>query len=390
MESISGLSCIRLVLAGETLDHYGRALGLPDLRAALVALARAISVSEGWRAAARDAVIVVRLRPTPQLAVLGSFDEAGEAWLTGQARVLNAACRSVRRLDYRQIEEDVERLAARLLDRFGRAEMGRARVVAIPRGGFIVLGLLATALGLEHGQLAPPDSCRQPLIIVDDCALSGMRFRDVLGQYEGYEQVVFAHLYSRPELRAAIERDEPRVVACLSAADLRLQQDTGAGSRRMDSGVGGSPYWLGKTEALCLPWNEPDRLMWNAYHRRSEAAWRIVPPELCFKNRTGPGIRPIPVQVLPDGKGPITLGSDVIAGDLGGRTVLYRLESGESAALDPVAASMWQAILQHGELEQAVTELDQEFAVAQGDLRRDLTELTEELIARGFLEDQVS
>ena len=123
------------------------------------------------------------------------------------------------RLTYRQAEAAAKRLAARLVSRFGQGELSRFRYTAIPGGGLIVLGMLAYVLDVERRALLGQEG-ELPLVIVDDCSLSGNRFGQFLQRVDA-GQVIFAHLYSHPELRAAIERQEPRVLACLSAHDLR-------------------------------------------------------------------------------------------------------------------------------------------------------------------------
>ena len=220
--------------------------------------------------------------PSPKLLALGRFDAAGEAWLRCQSQALPQACANLRYVGYPQVERDCERLAAGLREHLGD-ELAQAQLTAIPHGGFVVLGLLAALLK----QMIPPCREKSPLVVVDDCALSGVRFGQLLRGCES-SRIVFAPLYSPPGLRAEIRAREPRVEMILSAADIlgaRIAQGPAEG------------YWSGDTEALAFPWNEPDRSVWNPAAERWEAAWRIVPPELCLKNRPRPGTEPIPVQI---------------------------------------------------------------------------------------------
>lgn len=263
----------------EALRRYRRALpGVGDRP--VHALARAIAASPGWPAGC-GAVLLARESPAPALAVLGRFDEEGTAWLHGQARALHDACRRLRAVDPATLAEDCARLAEALHARLGPGALPEARLLAIPRGGRHVLKGLERLLG-GGGR-------GRTLIVVDDCALSGARFHQFLRTVPG-DRIVFAPLYSHPELRAAIVRREPRVACCLSARDL-------AGQRlAAQPGAADSWYWSGHVEPLCFPWNEPDRTFWNPAAGRWELAWRIVPPELCPKNRPPAGAAPIPVQ----------------------------------------------------------------------------------------------
>lgn len=229
-------------------------------------------------------MLIAHPGPSPKLVALGRFDSAGEAWLRCQSRALPQACARLRYVGYPQVERACEQLAARLRDHLGQ-EVHRADFLAIPRGGFIILGLLASLMPPS----VPGDAGERPLVLVDDCALSGVRFKQTLRHHRG-SRIIFAPLYSHPELRAAICEREPGVEAVLSAGDLD--------GRRIEAGPE-EGYWSGNTEVLAFPWNEPERSVWNPAAERWEAAWRIVPPELCLKNRPRPGFEPIPVQVHP-------------------------------------------------------------------------------------------
>lgn len=277
-------SCYLLFSVPDALSKYQRCLPpLPE--PPIVLLARAIASSPGWPEGC-GAVLMAHPGPAPKLLVLGQFDEAGEAWLHCQSRALQSACSRLRYVGYPQAERDCATLAARLREQLG-PDLTRAKVAAIPRGGYVVLGLLAALLHLDREQTMPPYPEDRPLIVVDDCALSGVRFSELLRGC-GSSRIVFAPLYSHPELRMAIQAREARVEAVVSAADIL--------GERIEAGPG-EGYWYGSTEALAFPWNEPDRSVWNPAAERWEMAWRIVPPELCLKNRPRPGTEPLPVQV---------------------------------------------------------------------------------------------
>ena len=251
--------------------------------------------------------LVARPAPQPVLAVMGRLDEARLAWLRAQAAELGRSCALLRYVGYPQAETDCKRLADLLVKRFGRKELARFHFAGIPRGGLVVLGMLACALGLEARQLSPPSAFSAPVVVVDDCALTGARFGRFLEKCRKGRRVIFAHLYSHPQLRRAIEAREQGVLACLSAHDLK---DHGARTlgrkqylaarRRLVARIGGPRYWVGMPDHICFPWGEPDRSFWNPVTRRMEDCWRIVPPERCLKNRLCSG-RPIPLHVLQQG-----------------------------------------------------------------------------------------
>jgi hypothetical protein len=157
-------------------------------------LADALSVSPLWAEMPR-ATLVVRPAPDPLLGVAGYFDGADRVRLGALRWQLERVLPRLRYVSYARAQEDCERLAARLVERFGRDELRDFRFVAIPRGGFVVLGMLAYILGLRGSQLEPPHPPDAPLVVVDDCALSGVRFGQFLERVD-CSRVVFAHLYS--------------------------------------------------------------------------------------------------------------------------------------------------------------------------------------------------
>lgn len=381
-------ACVTIILEKQTFLRYQEKLSQAgvappeDLPEALEGLARAISASPGWPADCQ-ATLIVRSRPEPALAVVGKFDAAGEAWLRGQARALRHACEHLRYVDYPQVETDCRALAGQLRRHLG-THLELASFVAIPRGGLVVLGLLASLLQLRPEQIGPPSAAESPLVIVDDCALSGIRFRRFLRTVRS-ESVVFAHLASPRELRDAITRQETRVRACLSAQDL-------AGVALAEPLPGeppaGDSYWNGEIEALCFPWSEPDRTVWNPQSRQWDLAWRIVSPEHCLKNGAAPGIEPIAVQIQPEGIGRLRPSHRVLSADLAGQVHLFDLEAGKGFSLEGAGSDIWRALLRHGEPAGVSAELASQYDVPQETLRADTERLLGELLARGLLADR--
>lgn len=356
---------------------------------ALLTIARTLSTSPLWDESHR-AVLVMRCAPRPLLGILGYFDAAAEARLEMLCWQLTYLLPCLRYISYAQAEADCERLAAQLVVRFGAAELRRWRFAAIPRGGFIVLGMLAYVLGLDQAQMASPHPADAPLVVVDDCALTGVRFGAFLEQCSDRD-VVFVHLYSHPDLRAAIQAQEPRVIACLSAHDLRDHAPERLGDQYAQwrenwlHRSGNRCYWVGQPDYICFAWNEPDITFWNPVTAQEESAWRFVPPELCLKNRPARGTEPISVQAQPEGKGPLKPAAHVLFGDLGDQIVIGNVKTGQSYVIQAVAAAMWRAIIAHGNLEDAAQALWQEYDVHAATLHADLRMFTTELRAQDLL-----
>lgn len=367
-----------LRLAPSALLAYRRTLGLRSDRSALTALARAIAASPGLPA---GTVFVVRPEPDP---VLGIFAESGSldpVRLRLQVRAAESGIGRLRLIGYNEVEAAVERLATGLIDRFGAESVRRFRYTPLPRGGLVVLGLLASRLDLPVERLSPP-ACAPgedtPLVVVDDCALSGARFAAFL-RGNPVRQVVFAHLFSPPALRSAIESTEPSVLACLAAHDLENADETRESWRqRLD----GRRYGPGTGARIAFPWNEPDRLIWNPGTGEVELGWKLVPPERCLKQRD---VRPR-VQVQPRAHGPWRPSSTVLFAEHRGETVILRLDTGEVFRLQGTARAMWRALLQGGDPETAFRLLLTRYRVREETLAADLDKFLRTLRERGLLE----
>lgn len=381
-------SCFPLSVEPASLSVFAHSLRL-DVGQALPALARALAQSPGWPP---HATLVVRPHSRPFLGVLGTFSAAEESWLQSQNAALDSTCRHLRFIDFPQVLAACEILAERLAQALGAESVQNARFLAIPRGGLIVLGLLASRLQLRPEQLEPdtgkagdPDRLH---VVVDDCALTGLRFGQLLRR-SAARRIVFAPLYSPQELRQNLLAREPRVQACLSAGEigpLPLPPDFPGWPDDPREPAETVRYWIGQPEPIAFPWNEPDRSLWNPVLERYQAAWHLVPPELCLKNRLPPGAQAPTVQIQPAGQGEIRPAGNVLFGEIAGELVLCDLDSGECLQLTGSGADLWQALVRHGNLDGIVADLSARYAAPEGKLRRDASRFVEELFARGLLE----
>jgi hypothetical protein len=354
-----------------------------------VALARALTSSPPWKEI-HDAVLVVRTAPIPLLAILGYFDDEQRARIGALRWQLENILPRLRYVNYRNAEKACARVAAEMMSRFGPDQVGRFRYVGLPRGGFFVLGMLSYMLNVPRERLHFPHPVGEPLVVVDDCAITGVRFREFLKICPSME-ITFAHLCSHPELRRAIQAQEPRVSACISAQDLsdfapnELGPDYGAWRHRWHAR---SPdaYWVGLTEHVCFPWSEPDVGVWNPVTQREEAGWRLMPPELCLKNRPTAGHAPDRLQVQPLGPGPLRPAAHVVFGRLRDQVILANVRTEETFSLNGVAADMWSAIATAGNVSEARTRVAQNYDVDETRLSTDLDRFVTDLMNRNLLE----
>lgn len=348
-------------------------------------LAAALAANCPWPGPPR-AALVLRDAP-PLLAAVGTFDEAQVRDLEALREQLERTLPRLRYLEYPQVERACERLAAELRRRLG-PRLPEFRASALPRGGLIVLGMLAYALGLEAEQLAPPTDPAAPLLLVDDCALSGARLRAAIAA-QPQREVAVALLAATPELCAAVEA-EPRVSACVSAVALRDHAPADHGDaypawrERWRQRSGARTYWLGRPDPVCFPWNEPDATFWHPERGAEARAWRLLPPERCLKNRHADGA-PLPLLRQRPGAGPLRAGAGVIHADLGDRVVAGSGEDGRAFELTDTAADTWRALLAHGSVAAAAAALQAEYRTDE-DLAGRVRAFAEQLRAAGLLE----
>ncbi len=386
-------SCYSVSVDSAALSHYASALETSEPQLALWCLARAIASSHAWSEGA-DLNLVVRPGQQPELVLVGEVDEVLESRLEVQVRGLNHACRNLRYVTYDRAQQDCQILARRLVERFSEAELRGFRFASIPRGGSIVLGLLAYVLNLKRAQLERPHPVDIPLVVVDDCSLTGARFSQFINTCEN-QLVVFAPLYSHPDLRTTIESRESKVLASVSAQDLydsgpeQLKDRYPAWKERWRHHLKGHRYWVGLCEHVCFAWNEPDRFLWNPASQQVEAGWRIVPPELCLKNRSHVSSSRLQVREQPEAAGPLGPPSGVFYCEYQGHTVVGNLKTGETIGLDGVGADIWWAIVEQGNRESVLQALLSDYEVDRETMEVDFRAFLDDLLARGLLQDDM-
>jgi hypothetical protein len=361
-----------------------------DVAAGLRGLAEALVASPAW-SGMDDAVVAVRSEPRPVLGVLGDIPPAAVARMELLSWQLDQVAGGLRYVDYEGAQGACLHLADRLVKRLGADVLADCAFQAIPRGGLIVLGMLAYALELRPEQLAAPPPAGAPVVVVDDCALSGARFRDHLEQLDTAHDVVFAHLYSTPQLRVAIEAAEPRVLACVAADDLRdvapdIHGDGYPAWRERWAERHPRDYWIGHPEPVCFAWNEPDVDMWNPVTLRTEPGWRLVPPERCMKNRPGRDASPQVIQVHGSYQGSLRPADAVIFGDVRDGLIVVNAEDTTGVRLTGVAADMWRTLVASGSREAAIDTLANRYEVSPERLAGDFDDVVDRFVAAGLLE----
>lgn len=365
------------------LANFAGSIGLFCVSSAARRLAETLATDPWWETVGPCALSVTA-GDAPRIFMVGELSPADEDRLSAQAAALARGCRRLRYLPMPEVEAAVAELALRLQAEIPLPELARCRFTAIPRGGWIVLGMLAYALGLSTEQLMEARDPTGPTVVVDDRAVSGVRFRQWLRASPAAE-VVFAQLLSPPELREAIERNEPRVGRCLAARDLAPVPGSDVEGNPPSAEIEhlrGEQYWWGTTEHVCLPWSEPQRLI-TGPGGGLEAAWRLMPPDLCLGNRrTQPGI---PVHVSGEGAGPWRASPEVVEAELAGRIVLGNRGTGRVLELSVSAGEFWRALLGADRFDGAVEALERIYPGAGPALVEDLGRFAAQLAEQGLL-----
>lgn len=348
-------------------------------------LGSAIASSPLWRRLSPGAILGVRMGDRPRLTAVGCFDDADRFRLATLITQLQEAADRLRYVDWAAVEDSVDRLAVRLVDELGSAEVGRAGVVAVPRGGLVVAGLLAVRLGIAVEPSPPSVGCG-PALLVDDVVLSGRRMSQMVSQL-GSPDVVAVTLCSHPELRrAATQRWGLR--AFVSADDLTDHAPSVHGSRYSEwrhrwRERQPDDLWTGQPEHVVFPWNEPESQFANEVTGELEPSWRLVPSELCLKNRPVPGEH-LPVHEHQEGPGPVGAAPGVVALPFRGSTVVVPL-TGQCVRLSVAGEVFWEQLMAAGSLDEAAKELSRRYGISAETVSNDVAAFAGDLADRGLI-----
>jgi Coenzyme PQQ synthesis protein D (PqqD) len=309
-----------------------------------------------------------------------------------------------RYVDYIEAEHLTETLASRLKDRYGRQELLSFDYRAIPRGGLIVMGMLSYALGLPAESVFPSVlNTGKPLVFIDDCVLSGMRFQQQLKKFDE-RKVAIAALFAPADLCNSTEKGK-FPFDCISAVAL---EDLGPKlyGKSYDTWQtqwaelqGNSVLWRGQPEYLCFPWNEPESSFLNTITGEIESGFHFAPKGRCLHHRQGSLLNsaddpPIiqPVQIHDDGPGPINAASDVVAARIDANRIAVADFSGSGSdkttrcfLLEDSAADMWEQLIKHGTVDKASQILSLLYDTDQSALSCDISHFTDSLINTGLL-----
>ncbi|WP_197030625.1 hypothetical protein [Halomonas sp. BC04] len=221
----SDIDALVLLSGNRQAKQFVEFTGLADTASAVNSLAEAIMANPCWDALSNPC-LVARVDPDLILGVFGNFSSSDRNRLVLLSNQVTAVLRAHRYFSYHSAEKVAQRLADLLVERYGAEAISRFHFTAIPRGGLIVLGMLSYLLGLRPNQVEVSHKITMPkngtLVIVDDCALTGVRFQQFLRRVDA-DHIIFCPMMAVPELRFAIERHEPGWMWSLSPKSLEIQ-----------------------------------------------------------------------------------------------------------------------------------------------------------------------
>lgn len=379
--------------------------GKPDIPAAVAELAAAVRANPLW-SRLPGSVLIGRCEPVPLLAVAGTFSGEQQVLLLQLREHLDVLLHKREFVDYSQAEEVCGQLAERLVTVFGADTLQSAQFAAIPRGGLIVLGMLAYHLDLNPCQLTgleAADADRE-LFVIDDCSLTGKRFRECLSRVAS-DSVVFCPLYAPEALCTGIVAREPRVVNCIAGASLRdtspVQGVAGHEEwrRRRHAQLGGDAYWLGQTLGVAFSWCTPQTRRWDDAEGRFVEGWDVVPPSRSLKRRllqrrlendTAAEYLPTLTLNMPTPGAELRVHDRVLWCCREGEVIVARIpQRADDAArvyrLAGISAEFWELLMTHDAMTWIIQALWEQYRVARERLEADMTSLVEQLCAEGVL-----
>jgi hypothetical protein len=317
--------------------------------------------------------LVLRPDPSPCCGILGTVDRGSAELFELAVKEMSEAVSRTQYVGYSRSIRLAKRLAARIEDRLG-TEVDRASAVAVPRGGFFVLGYLSHFI-----PLSVTSDHTGPTLLVDDVSLSGRRMSEWIDRLPDRE-VVVATLFSSTQVRESVARSYGDRVSWVSAEDVKTYGNTEPHPDETNP-----PPWRGVTEHICFPWTEPDRGI--RLHGTSEffTGFRLIPPELCLKNQVQSDRNRNRVKIVGNESGWIRTAGGVLWADIGEAVHLADTERGRSQTLDGTAAQFWIASFLFETRAEVTAHLSARYGIDEGRIFNDLDVFIGKMIDEGIL-----
>ena len=227
-----------------------------------------------------------------------------------------------------EAQQAIHKLAAKAQQEIPENVLRQMHIVSIARGGFFVVGRLAYLLGCSRRQFV--DDGESAVCIIDDCALTGKRFKETLRRFNGRD-VWFCHLASPQLLKDAILKEETSVKGCISVINLELIAEL------EPEGFSGEERYINRSVAhVAFPWTEPSLPV--QIDGKIIDGWRLLPPHKVLGNSAMLGLPPLAGALEPE----LQLGGKVVWRLLpDGGVRLYRAGDEGMVELHNLTAAVW-------------------------------------------------
>ncbi len=303
-------------------------------------------------------------------------------------------------ISYPEAENFAEDLAEKLIRTYGRERLAQFEIRPVPRGGYIVCGLLLYALGkLTETGSRGGEAVKRPILLVDDAVFSGFRIRQTvesIQKQEPHREVHVAVLAAPESLcngKGGVHQSFP-ITAAMEYQDQapEMYGETYAQWKSgWESKSGEKVLWTGHPKTIVFSWSEPESVFINSVTDEIELAFRLYPPQRCFRNRFEGEDRGT-VQLHEDSPSGWTAAPEVVAARIGENRIVVAdfTENGEEQGrdcflLEDTAADMWDILLRAESTVKAAEELAGLYDADPEEIRKDLEHFAASLKEQGLL-----
>ena len=355
-------------LDSTSLSSYAKSFNV-TAKESLRQLSHTISTSTNWESLGDCALVFRDHDAGGCLAVCMQDDLKHTVEIQTQLNFLQKSIQQIQYLDIAKCESLAHSLAQKINLSLDPETLQKSRVVSIPRGGLFVSAMLSYILPIKHHQLQPFSDCDSPIILIDDCSISGFRLAQQLCGLKN-KQIYFYTLVSPAQLRQAALAVQPRLRVFESAMDLNVYNNDSSG--RMDARS--NRYWQGQCDAICFPWGETQRFYPSDSENKQTTLWPVSPLQKNLKSSLLE--QKIPFYAVTEAQDrAISTGQHILYYSKDNLTRIYNAESKQHYSLDGVGSAIWQSLLSHSTVDQTLEHLCSLFSVEKKRLEKDVKDL---------------
>ena len=367
-------------LTRQALTSYSQSFNLNQAHS-LNELIVAIAKNEFWHIDEQSFIVCRACTDGAYIAVCtteSSQDHLSE--INSQLQSLDTSLQQIQYLDSTQCLDLTKSLAKIIKQTVPENILKNSQVVAIPRGGLFIQAMLSYFLPLEHHQLqyTENDVDTSPLIIVDDCAISGLRLAQQLKKFPNRE-IYFFTIASPRELRDSVNSKESRILDFKSVLDVKSYST-------LDLNHASQCYWRGQCDTIIFPWSETQRSYRFNGQLSNVPLWKVAPNKLCLSAREKKQrIRTTEIKENPSSV--MSTPDDVLYHTDQGLTRILNVSTMKHYSLDSIGSTIWQSLLKNADLDNVLAELSSIYGVSKTKLNSDVQLLTQKLFNDGLINE---